>query len=356
MFVQRARPYVLLFLILVALQQGCKTADPPQPSGPEPVQEPATGASTDSGGAASTPGNLAQPETTRIEPGPDAVSKPSPQARELLPESVLRVPDRDAVSPGVRYDTVLIPRASESPVSVAWQYRKNRQNQIVGFEFSNPGGNRILPQRYAVEKNHAFTRDFCFRFDERARQDIHLLISDWAPSRDRRFRLSEIMNSILHFFPRNYLPTIARSNERNVVTLPTGELVEFDARTHEVVGGVFLEVPVDLNPDHAARNYPGVHYLGKGVVVRADSRGKDPRVGTVATITAGSLPAQCKAGTGCDQCRVPAMELWDPKGAARFKYTTDEEFDRYLQARCGFGLPKDGSNFVVESPLKGTIK
>jgi hypothetical protein len=344
-----------MFLISVALQQACKTPGPPQPSAPEPVEEPAVG-HRDSGGAAPTPGESAHQETTRIEPEPDAVSKRSPQPREFLPESVLRVPDRDAASPGVSYDTVLIPRTDESPANFAWQYRKNQQNQIVGFEFSNPGGNRILPQRYAIEKNQAFTRDFCFRFDERARQDIHLLISDWAPSRDRRFRLSEIMNSILYFFPRNYLPAIARSNERNIVTLPTGEQVEFDARTHEVVGGVFLEMPVDLNPDYAARNYPGVHYVGKGVVVRADSRGKDPRVGTVAKITTGSPPAQCKAGTGCDQCKVPAMELWDPKGAVRFKYTTDEEFNHYLQARCGFGLPKNGSDSVVESALRGIIK
>ena len=121
-----------------------------------------------------------------------------------------------------------------------------------------------------------FTRDFQFRFDDRARQDIQLFISDWAPSRDKQFRLSELMNSVLHFFPRNYLPAIFGSEARYIVTLPTGEQVEFDAKTREILGGVFSETAVDLNPDRAARKFPGVNYLGKGVVVRANSRGTRP--------------------------------------------------------------------------------
>jgi len=82
---------------------------------------------------------------------------------------------------------------------------------------------------------------FQFRFDDRARQDIQLFISDWAPSRDKQFRLSELMNSVLHFFPRNYLPAILASDARYVVTLPTGEQVEFDAKTREILGAYFLK-------------------------------------------------------------------------------------------------------------------
>ena len=63
------------------------------------------------------------------------------------------------------------------------------------------------------------------------------MISDWVPSRDRVFRLSELMNSLMHFFPRSYLPAIANAGERNIVTLPTGEEVEFNAVTKEILGG-----------------------------------------------------------------------------------------------------------------------
>lgn len=219
-----------------------------------------------------------------------------------------------------------------------------RQGQVVGFEFSNHGGNRILPPRRDPLRNQLFARDFQFRFDERARQDIHLLVADWAPSRDRSFRLSEIMNTVLLFFPRIFLPAIVYSEPRNIVTLPTGEEVEFDPATHQIIGGVLSERPVDLNPDRAERSYPGVEYHGTGVVIRANARGTDPRIGTTARITRANGPQGCNTGADCSRCEVPAKDLWDQSGAARFRFATDEEFDRFLAVRCGFGLPKAGAH------------
>ncbi|MGZ9188242.1 MAG: hypothetical protein ACXW6R_26585, partial [Candidatus Binatia bacterium] len=199
-------------------------------------------------------------------------------------------------------------------------------------------------------KNQFYTRDFQFRFDDRARQDIHLMISDWVASRDRVFRLSELMHRLMHFFPRRYLPAIVNAGENNIVTLPTGEEVRFDAVTKEIRGGVFTESPVDLSPDRADRKYPTVAYQGQGVLVRADARGADPRLGTTATISAGTPPPNCDKPSGCRQCEVPSKELWQQAGAVRFKFHTDQEFDRYLTARCGFGLPRVGTEFAVIAP------
>ena len=260
--------------------------------------------------------------------------KPTP-----FPESILAPPDIDVASLQLKYDTVVIGRTSGPRSLSGWQYRMNRENRIVGFEFSNRGGNRILAQRYDIGKNLLFTRDFQFRFDDRARQDIHLAITDWAPSSDRQFRLSELMNSVLHFFPRNYLPAITSLDGRYIVTLPTGEQIQFDALTHEILSGVLSEAPVDLTPNRGARKFPRVSYSGKGVVVRANARGADPRIGTTASITTGSPAADCAKGKKCDQCQVPSRELWTQNGAVRFKFSTDSEFDRYLRSRCGFGLP-----------------
>jgi hypothetical protein len=269
--------------------------------------------------------------------------------RELLPESVLARPMMDVASAQLKYDTVVFGRTSDALSPSGWQYRMNRNNQIVGFEFSNRGGNRILPNRYDIDKNLLFTRDFQFRFDDRARQDIHLAVTDWPPSADRQFRLSELMNSVMLFFPRNYLPAISSSDGRYVVTLPTGEQIQFDAVTHEITGGVFSEAPVDLTPNRGARKFPGVTYSGKGVVVRVNARGADPRLGTTATITTGSPPADCPRGKKCDQCQVPSKELWSQSGAIRFKFPTDAEFDHYLRTRCGFGLPVIEPDFVILS-------
>ena len=327
--------FLLLLVILIALQQSCGIHTPP------PLK------STDA--ARESPGDEIKSEPQEIAKVPELPARPQ---REDLPESVLALPERDLASPQIRYDTVLLARSSEPALNTGWQYRINRQKQIVGFEFSNRGGNAILPYRYDIEKNLFFTRDFQFRFEDRARQDIYLELTDWVPSRDRQFRLSELMSSVVHFFPRNNLPAIVSLVGRYIVTLPTGEEVEFDAKTREVVGGVFSEAPVDLNPNKAARKFAGIDYTGKGVVVRANSRGADPRIGTMASITTGSPPANCEKGMGCNQCQVPSRELWEQKGAVRFKFSTDQEFDRYLLARCGFGLPTIGFNFTIASPLK----
>jgi hypothetical protein len=156
------------------------------------------------------------------------------------------------------------------------------------------------------------------------------------------------MNTVMHFFPRTFVPAIARTDGRTIVTLPTGETVEFDGQTHEVLSGALAETPVDLSPDKTARRFPSISYIGKGVVVRADSRGTDPRLGTMATITTGSPAADCEGGA-CSQCRVPSKELWEQTGATRFRFPSDMDFDRYLLSRCGFGLPKRGDEFLVLS-------
>ena len=341
MTVQGRKLITFLFLTFLALLQGCRTNSAPQPPSLEPGRE---APKTESLVSRET-----QPESTKVEKAP----KPPVDAlkREILPESVAAAPEKESAPSRVDYDTVLLARAFGTPISSEWQYRRNRQSRIVGFEFSNRGGNRILPHRYDIAKNLLFTRDFQFRFDERARQDIHLYISDWVPSRDGQFRLSELMNSVMYFFPRNYLPAISSARGRAIVTLPTGEAVEFDAKTYEISAGVFSEAPVDLTLDKTTRKFPGIHYIGKGVVVRANARGSDPRGGRTAMITTGSPPLECEERNGCHQCEVPAKELWDQHGAFRFKFSTDEEFDHYLRSRCAFGVPRDDAHFVVASPI-----
>jgi hypothetical protein len=67
----------------------------------------------------------------------------------------------------------------------------------------------------------------------------------------------------------------------------------------------------------------------------------------MATITPGAPVGTCDKPVSCIQCQVPARELWDQSGALRFKFPTDEEFDRFLQSRCQFGLPRNETGFAV---------
>ena len=97
---------------------------------------------------------------------------------------------------------------------------------------------------------------------------------------------------------------------------------------------------MDLNPEGRARKFPGIEYRGQGVLLRVDARGKDPRIANNATITIGTPPENCNGGSACNRCQVPSKELWDQNGAVRFKFSTDAQFEQFLMARCGFGLPK----------------
>ena len=82
--------------------------------------------------------------------------------------------------------------------------------------------------------------------------------------------------------------------------------------------------------------------------MRANARGADPRIGTTATITTLAAPAaNCENGIRCNQCQVPSRELWHQSDAVRFKFSTDQEFDRFLLARCQFGLPKAGTGYAL---------
>lgn len=339
----KRRIYPITVLAFLIFQTGCNSQlsvrwrrgdQPPQVELPQAITQPQP----------APPPPAAEQE---FKTPPEIAQQPNKPAP--FPESVLAAPAIDTASAQLKYDTVVFGRTFGPLSPSGWQYRVNRDSQIVGFEFSNRGGNRILPNRYDIDKNHLFTRDFQFRFDDRARQDIHLSVTDWAPSPDRQFRLSGLMNSVMHFFPRNYLPAIASSDGRYIVTLPTGEQIQFNAITHEILGGVFSEEPVDLTPNRAARKFPGVSYSGKGVVVRVNARGADPRLGTMATITTGSPAADCPKGKKCDQCQVPSKELWSQSGAVRFKFPSDADFDRYLRSRCGFGLPVIDPNVVMAS-------
>jgi hypothetical protein len=328
-------------LVSSTLLQSCASSPRQQPPAP-----PAPSDTSDIVEAAdefdwSSVAKLSRPEAEPVR-RPSELLNEAPPA-ELPPESVIGLPPVDTVTAGLKYNTLIAQRATGLPGGAGWQYRKNLLGEIVGFEFSNRGGNRILPERHDIGKNKHFTRDFQFRFDDRARQDIHFSVTDWVPSRDQQFRLSDLMNSILVFFPRIFVPAIATTGANTVVTLPTGEKVEFDAKTHEIVSGVLAERPVAVS----APRFPAVDYVGKGVTVRANSRGKDPRVGTVATITTGSPDPNCSEGQRCNECQVPAKELWEQNGAVRFKFSTDEEFERYLRARCGFGLRQAAAKFMT---------
>lgn len=182
------------------------------------------------------------------------------------------------------------------------------------FKFSNYGPNSVVP--VAGETN---SRDWQFSFEGHARQDIYFSITD-----SHSGRVSQLRESYFMIFPRTTVPTIRVEGNKQIVTLPNGETVTYDVRSKQIIGGVLSENgSVGAQP---AR----VSYGGNGVMLRVDAVGKDPRIGTTATIT--------KQGK---TCRVPASKLWPNQSASsamHFKYFSDADFDAFLKQTCGFGM------------------
>jgi hypothetical protein len=210
-----------------------------------------------------------------------------------------------------------------------------------GFQFENSGNNRIVDSSKQPERQ----REFEFSYPEQARQNLEMWFRDYPSDFD-----SHSLHSIFMVFPRKQLFLIEELTGTLDVTLPTGEKMIFRKDTKEVVGGVFLEGPMDkFEKERNKRTYADLKYQGKGVILRANARGQMPQQGQYETNkidleygNTGSVDALIINGTTGQRCRRPKIDFWEPIDVSpiEFKFPTDEEFDAYLKKHCGFGLPK----------------
>jgi hypothetical protein len=214
------------------------------------------------------------------------------------------------------------------------------ENKTDGFSFENLGDNRIVDhRRYPNSK-----RDFSFEYLEQARQNLAMEVND-APNEI----VSQGMHSIFMFFPRKNMFLVEQLTGTIDVTLPNGEKIIFQKDSKEVVNGVFKEGPVDVSADRFGRQYPDLKYQGKGVVLRVNARGQSPQLGQFENLKIdmdyglkGSAEVLIINGTTGQKCRRPKNDFWELIDVTpiEFKFSTDEDFDRYLKRNCGFGLPK----------------
>jgi hypothetical protein len=210
------------------------------------------------------------------------------------------------------------------------------EGQFEAFSIENRGKNNI------VSANES-GRDFEFSFDEQARQNISLMISD-APNGT----VSHTMHSHFMFFPRKYLPLAELNKKQVTVTLPTGEQIFF-SETGEIIDGVFEEGPVDVGPDRFKRTYADFRYNGKGILLRANARGQMPQQGQFESAKIdmeyglkNSADVLIINGSTGQRCRRPKIDFWTDEDVSPilFKFPSDQEFDTYLKAKCNFGIPE----------------
>ncbi len=238
------------------------------------------------------------------------------------PESTLAAPDVDATDNKIDYDQYWIYR-NDYTVAIG-----ANDNKVKGFGFDNRGGNSTVVQPELVPGQGPM-RSYTFGFKDRARQDIHLWVSDVADS-----VVSNFLESAFYFFPRHVLPAIdvdSTNSNRLVVTLPTRETFVVDRDTKVVLSGVLKEdSPLDMNPNPSKRKYAAISYSGKGLYLRANYRANSPQL-------AKSVSVYLNGKT----CSVPGSEVFnqDYYGAMTFKFATDASFDSYLWSKCKFRIP-----------------
>lgn len=290
----------LVLLVIVALVAGCAKLpqQPPPPAPPAPVAP------------------------------PDPLAMLSSTAR----------PERDQVRERYRYDRSI--QMTDVPGVKYFHYQPEGGELVVGFSLLNGGSERINPAGLRKPGPH---REYRFLFPDRARENIHLVVADDVKlsgrfSHDNMFRE-------WHFFPRKQLPTVrSRNGGRSLeVTLPTGEVAEFDAATMEITRGVLQEKPIDFTRNRHARRNPGVVYRGDYLAVTVDQRGEAPRRARVwgrDKLAEVHYPAKYSRA-----CRISPKHLWDqrPKPGdndptLKMLHAADESLFALVEKRCGWDL------------------
>lgn len=181
------------------------------------------------------------------------------------------------------------------------------------FKITNSGPNSIVSKNKDPNRN----RQFSFEAPGFATQDMMLKLTDSPSSRDK-----ELQESYFMFFPRTALPALSSDGNYRVMTLPTGETVTFD------VQGKIVDGPLKENQPLTAGSTAKVSYSGKGMTLRVDAVGSDPRMGS---------QSMAVISYGNQDCHVPKKDLWPDQresSALHFKFASDKSFKEFLQVKC----------------------
>jgi hypothetical protein len=210
-----------------------------------------------------------------------------------------------------------------------------RDNKIEAFQIINGGPNNIVKTN-----EYYINRTMSFEFEDKARSDLKLVVSD-APDDFT----SHATYSVMLFFPRSVLPAIKKVGDELIVTLPNREIVRYNAKTKEVIGGVFEEKPIAQDTRKKALP-PGIKYAGNGVMIRADKSGDLP-YGDIELPNgkpAPSITIATVSKKGFKDCKIPSKDIWytrhDRAGNTFIKpeLANDQGMDKFIKERCGFSL------------------
>ncbi|MBY0515634.1 MAG: hypothetical protein K2P81_01910 [Bacteriovoracaceae bacterium] len=194
---------------------------------------------------------------------------------------------------------------------------KNDPNlRPTGFEFRMSGPNEMAGS--PIDPTERVERNWHFVSSDNSKRETYLWVTDDAGSG----YLSQLMESVILIVPRKTPPKTEVVGDEWHVTLATGEKVIYDKKTKLIKSGVLSEGKVDLNPNRFERKFAPITYSGKGISIRVDKRGEDPRL----------IPGNAVITQNGKSCKVPARELWNDTD---IKYADDAELLKFLNLKCG---------------------
>jgi hypothetical protein len=248
------------------------------------------------------------------------------------------VPERNRIREPFRYDRSISATAIDG--LRYFFYEPDASRSVVGFAFQNTGSPKINP--VGIQRKGP-RREYAFMFADRARENIHLAINDDVKL-SGRFSHDNMFREV-HFFPRRQLPGLQVDHARGVlvVTLPTGETVEFDQDTKELLGGALLEAPIDFNRSRHQRRNPEVRYRGDYLTITVAQRGEAPRRAKVWGQTKYAevhYPSRYSKS-----CRISPRHVWDQKPkpgdndpTLTMLHRSDAEIFAMVERQCGWNL------------------
>lgn len=177
----------------------------------------------------------------------------------------------------------------------------NNERLPGGFRFSDRAGHPYLENAKSNYPDGSKpVRNIEFISRDHAFNETHLYLEDLAGGPD-----SHDVKSVMLLLPRTGAPVVEVNGEDVIVTIPTGEKVVFDKKTHGIKSGALKEGPIDLTTDRFKRQPPNVTYTGTGISIRVNHRYEYP--------TQGATTAEVRQGARV--CQIPKLLIWNADGA-----------------------------------------
>lgn len=272
-----------------------------------------------------------------IKENEDSELPPIMTLQEVVPEIITEDAYNETISlppyretQGVRNDNARCGTSPNGPYNIC-----KLDGKVESIRISNRGPNSIVSTN-----EYYLGRDFEFNFQERARSDMHMMVSDSVDD-----KTSSVTYSIMVFLPRKLLPSIQTVDNELHVTLPNGELIKYNAKTKEIIGGVLNEGKTAINPNNKKAMPAKLDYTGSGVLIRADKSGDLPygdielRDGSAAR----SITTATVSKKGFKDCKIPSKDIWytdnvKHNSLMKPEFASDEGLDQFIKKRCGFSI------------------